>query len=54
MTQEDYDLMDDLLDEPCKECGWQNYQLVAYRNDNTDTMWVECIQCGYEYDSKIN
>jgi hypothetical protein len=54
MTQEDYDLMDDLLDEPCKECGIKNYHLGAYRNDETDTMWVECFQCGYEYDSGIN
>lgn len=54
MTQEDYDLMDDLLDEPCKKCGIKRYHLCAYRNDETDTMWIECTQCGYEYDSKIS
>jgi hypothetical protein len=51
MTQEDHDLMDDLMDKPCKECG--NIRLGAYRNDETDTMWIECFQCGYEYDSNI-
>lgn len=54
MTQENYDLMDNLLDEPCKDCGEKNHNLGAYRKDETDTMWVECFQCGYEYDSKIN
>ena len=53
MTQDDYDLMDELLDEPCKYCGVQRHNLGAYRNDDTDTMWVECFECGYEYDSKI-
>ena len=53
MSPEDYDLMDDLLDEPCKECGIKNH-LGAYRKDETDTMWVECFQCGYENNSQIN
>jgi hypothetical protein len=54
MKQEDFDLIDDLLDEPCKDCGEQNHNLGAYRNDGTDTMWVECFQCGYEYNSGIS
>lgn len=53
MTQEEWDLMDDLLDEPCKECGVKGLGLGAYRKDETDTMWVECFECGYEYDSNI-
>ena len=54
MYKEDHDLMDDLMDEPCKECGHKAFNLGAYRNDETDTMWIECFQCGYEYDSNIS
>jgi uncharacterized Zn finger protein len=53
MTDEECDLLDDLLDEPCKECGIQNNNLGAYLNDETDTMWVECFSCGYEYETKF-
>ena len=53
MTQENYDLIDTLLDEPCKECGVKRYNLGAYRKDETDTMWVECFECGHESDSEI-
>ena len=47
MIQEDYDLIDTLLDEPCKECGVKRHNLGAYRKDETHTMWVECFECGW-------
>jgi DnaJ-class molecular chaperone len=46
MTQEDYDLMDDLLDEPCKEC--HGYGQI-FLEDIVD-ICTSCMGDGYKKD----
>jgi len=53
MSNEDTNFqIETIMDKPCKECG-ASHSIGAYLNDDTNTYWIECFQCDYEYDSNL-